>query len=253
MAKVKLYVATPQSSSSGAAKGTASNPYTEAEFESMLNNGTWPGGYVQNLGYVMKEVVVSSSYPDSGVVDSDDSWTWSNPWDSSSNPWDSSSSPWDGTPWDGTDASGNNGNNNNGGSQGGGNPYPQDLRTFSGVARLYKLIEGIGIRSSFTYQCNVKITGYNMSISVSVFKQSFNDRDFWAAALVRHNGGAEQKYMLSYNPHGYIYQEGLTVIGDVSFELPKTGKVTVDLCIGYNHQTDSGHTGDSETIHIYPY
>ena len=48
MAKVKLYVATPQSSSSGAAKGTASNPYTEAEFESMLNNGTWPGGYVQN-------------------------------------------------------------------------------------------------------------------------------------------------------------------------------------------------------------
>lgn len=50
-----------------------------------------------------------------------------------------------------------------------------------------------------------------------------------------------------------IYHEGLTVIGEVSFELPKTGKVTVDLCIGYNHQTDSGHTGDSETIHIYPY
>ena len=80
MEKIKLYIAKAQSNNSGAAKGTAENPYTEEEFETMLDNGTWPGGYVQNMGYVMKEVVVSSSYPDSGVVDSDDSWSWSDPW-----------------------------------------------------------------------------------------------------------------------------------------------------------------------------
>ncbi|KGI22888.1 hypothetical protein [Hoylesella timonensis] len=113
MEKIKLYIAKAQSNNSDAAKGTAENPYTEEEFETMLDNGTWPGGYVQNMGYVMKEVVVSSSYPDSGVVDSDDSWSWSDPWDSSSDPWDSSSEP-----WDGTNSSGNSGNNHNGGSQG---------------------------------------------------------------------------------------------------------------------------------------
>lgn len=75
MAKIKLYAAIPQGNDSGASKGSSSNPYTEAEYESMLNNGTWQGGYVQDLGYVMKEDVASSSYPDSGVVDSDDSWS----------------------------------------------------------------------------------------------------------------------------------------------------------------------------------
>lgn len=99
MAKIKLYIAKAQSNNSGAAKGTAENPYTEAEYEAMLDNGTWPGGYVQNLGYCMKEVVISSSYPDSGVIDSDDSLS-SDDFDS----WDFGSDPLDNS---GTGGSGN--------------------------------------------------------------------------------------------------------------------------------------------------
>ena len=45
MAKIKLYIAKAQNNNSGAAKGTGENPYTEAEYEEMLNNGTWSGGY----------------------------------------------------------------------------------------------------------------------------------------------------------------------------------------------------------------
>ena len=74
MTKIKLYVTKTQSDKSSTAKGTVDNPYTETEYESMLNNGTWQGGYVQNLGYCLKEVVVSSSYPDSWYIDSEDSW-----------------------------------------------------------------------------------------------------------------------------------------------------------------------------------
>ena len=37
MAKIKLYIAKAQSNNSGAAKGTAENPYTEAEYEEAKN------------------------------------------------------------------------------------------------------------------------------------------------------------------------------------------------------------------------
>lgn len=45
-----------------AAKGTIENPYSMSECESMLEAGTWPGGYVKddagNVSYVMKSVTV---------------------------------------------------------------------------------------------------------------------------------------------------------------------------------------------------
>lgn len=85
----------------------------------MLNNGTWPGGYVQNLGYCMKEVVISSSDSDSWPNDSDDSWP-SDDFDS----WDSSSEPWEDSGDDEStqpSGTGGSGSNNNGGNQGGSN------------------------------------------------------------------------------------------------------------------------------------
>lgn len=63
--------------------------HSEAGYEAMPNNGTWPGGYVQNLGYYMKEALISSSYPDSLSIDSNDSWfsDYFYSWDSGSEPW----------------------------------------------------------------------------------------------------------------------------------------------------------------------
>ena len=62
------------------AKGTMENPYSMSECDSMLDNGTWPGGYVKDdsgeVTYVMKSVTVwgysgSGSGSDWG---SDDDW-----------------------------------------------------------------------------------------------------------------------------------------------------------------------------------
>lgn len=66
MTEINVYGMNAQDGGS-APKGSASNPYTQSEYESMLEAGTWPGGYVEGLGYCMKEVVItgSDSEPDS--------------------------------------------------------------------------------------------------------------------------------------------------------------------------------------------
>lgn len=48
-------------------KGTAANPYSLAEMESSAS-GTWPGGYVEGVGYVTPASNGSSPYPDTGNV-----------------------------------------------------------------------------------------------------------------------------------------------------------------------------------------
>ena len=65
------YGVSPMSSSSGP-KGSSTNPYTQEEYEEMLDAGTWQGGYVEGQGYCMKQPVVTASYPDSGSSSSSD-------------------------------------------------------------------------------------------------------------------------------------------------------------------------------------
>lgn len=43
-------------------KGTVNNPYTVAEYETMLGEGTWAGGFVENLGFAEGENNDDSSY-----------------------------------------------------------------------------------------------------------------------------------------------------------------------------------------------
>ena len=105
------------------AKGTMENPYSMSECDSMLDNGTWPGGYVKDdsgeVTYVMKSVTVwgysgSGSGSDWG---SDDDWGSDNDDGSGSDDWSGSD---DGD--DGKGVTGNEGGNpggNPGGSPGG--------------------------------------------------------------------------------------------------------------------------------------
>ena len=67
------YGVSPMSSSSGP-KGSSANPYTQDEFDQMVEAGTWEGGYVEGMGYCMGQVTVTASYPDSSSSGSDDSW-----------------------------------------------------------------------------------------------------------------------------------------------------------------------------------
>ncbi len=89
MKKLKVYSVSTQSGNDTAAKGSASNPYTQKEYETMLDNDTWPGGYVKGLGYCLKGVTVTPSSSGSGSG----SWGSGSMFDS----WDSEGSSW---PWD---------------------------------------------------------------------------------------------------------------------------------------------------------
>ena len=61
-------------SSSSGPKGSSAKPYTQDEFDQMVEAGTWEGGYVEGMGYCMGQVTVTASYPDSSSSGSDDSW-----------------------------------------------------------------------------------------------------------------------------------------------------------------------------------
>lgn len=142
----------------------------------MLDAGTWNGGYVEGMGYVLPKVEVNAS-------SDSDSDSWSAPWGSTSDPWGDSE---EGSP---SQPSGSGGTGkNNGGSQGGGsynpinsgtnNPYPQTTKIISGTALLYQLVEGIGIQATFLYKCDISISGYTMSLGVNVQPGSFIGRNF---------------------------------------------------------------------------
>ena len=70
-----------QKSFVGGGSGSQSNPYTEAEYDSMLASGTWNGGFVENWGYVSSygDVVVTGSYnntSNNGNSGSNSTWGW---------------------------------------------------------------------------------------------------------------------------------------------------------------------------------
>lgn len=51
------------SSSSMSALGSAANPYTEKQFENLIDSGQWNGGYVDTFGsYVGKETIIKGDF-----------------------------------------------------------------------------------------------------------------------------------------------------------------------------------------------
>lgn len=77
MKTIRIYK--PQALSSSGSKGTANNPYTYEEFDRMVEAGTWNGGYVEGMGYVLPTVDVWASSDSFSDSDSDSD-SWSDPW-----------------------------------------------------------------------------------------------------------------------------------------------------------------------------
>ena len=103
MSTIKPYKAKSQNEDNPP-KGSINNPYSLDEFNSMCDNGTWNGGYVEGMGYCLPTIEVTTSMP--GSDSSDDS-----------DPWGSDTScPWSGTGHipnpGGSSENGQNGNNN---------------------------------------------------------------------------------------------------------------------------------------------
>lgn len=75
MTQINQYSTRSTNESSSSPKGSSDNPYTLEEFNA-FEEGTWPGGYVDTMGYVLPEVVIeggSGSEPDSSCSSEPDS------------------------------------------------------------------------------------------------------------------------------------------------------------------------------------
>lgn len=228
MGKIEKYSSAEQVS--GAPKGSTENPYTMEEYESLLDKGIWPGGYVEGLGYVIKEVVVKPSGHTSGesfwgsLYDSFSSWIGS--MFGSDETYDENMHP-------------NFDENNNGNGSSYGNPYPQGTKTFKDKAYCFSFGEGIGINGSFYYNCGVKINGYRMYVGASVQPINFVGREFSANVVVTADGH-EFTYPLSSYSGGYITSDCYTAIGSCDVELPKARSASIVLHIGYLYDTGIG-------------
>ena len=104
MDRIKNYARSSQSGSTSP-KGNVSNPYTQEEYDEIIESGSpWTGGYVEGKGYVAPDTYITGSY----------GWfSWDEFWSENSYPWSipdcsgSSSSSGGGS---------SNGSSNNGGS-----------------------------------------------------------------------------------------------------------------------------------------
>ena len=104
MDRIKNYARSSQSGSTSP-KGSVSNPYTQEEYDEIIESGSpWTGGYVEGKGYVAPDTYITGSY----------GWfSWDEFWSENSYPWSipdcsgSSSSSGGGS---------SNGSSNNGGS-----------------------------------------------------------------------------------------------------------------------------------------
>ena len=73
MSTIKPYKAKSQNEDNPP-KGSINNPYSLDEFNSMCDNGTWNGGYVEGMGYCLPTIEVTTSMPGSDSSDDSDPW-----------------------------------------------------------------------------------------------------------------------------------------------------------------------------------
>lgn len=238
MGKIEKYSSAEQVS--GAPKGSTENHYTMEEYESLLDKGIWPGGYVEGLGYVIKEVVVKPSGHTSGES------FWGSLYDSFSS-WIGSMFGSDET-YDENMHPNYDENTSNGSTYA--NPYPQGPKTYKERAYLHSLAEGIGINACFDYDCGVNISGYKMSASASVNPMNFRGRDFFACVKVIVNG-SEFVYPMSHNIGGSITQYGYTSLGFCDIELPKVRGARVILYIGFMYDSGIGWSSGKHEITVH--
>ena len=120
----KVTLNAPASTSTGVdpTKGTQENPYTKEEYEELCRLGLWTHGwFVEGIGIIYPDVVITSSYPYYPIEDEDDDW-----YDDGTNPHPNPSPDETGGnggnyPPDGGGGGGGNGTGGGNGNNGGGN------------------------------------------------------------------------------------------------------------------------------------
>lgn len=242
MANIRRYAASGTNNAS-AAKGTSENPYTESEFESMCDEGTWSGGYVEGMGYVATSVTIISSSHSSdsnnpsetsfGIFTIPDPFFPNSPLEPSNH---NCSYPI---------------NNESTHHHSSSFVYPQGVRNFHDTAFLYAVYENVGVQATFSFNYYVRISGYYMTIGVEVLPQNFEGKIYWAKICVNADGAHRLLPIL--RESAYLTTTGNQIIGNCTVDLPLSGNVSIELIIGFNFNSGAGNFSTSYTKKIYPF
>ena len=234
-------------------KGSADNPYTLEEFNALLDNDEWEGGYVVGFGYVAPVVDIHGSTVYGSDEYSDEFFSW--PWGSGSAlvwPSDLFGSNYE------EENNGGNGNNNNGGNNSGNNTgnssnsynsYPQGTKLFNNLAFDWEPFDGVGIRATFFYSGSMTIEGRLMTLYAEIVNPQ---PDFtYSGVLSLYINGKKFSSVTMSNPGTSYIQHGHVAIGKCSIELPKYGKVKAVLDVIIEMGNLAGHYFGSRSITIY--
>lgn len=171
-------------------KGTILNPYTEEEFNAMVDAGTWKGGYVQGLGYCMPELIVDGSYISSEISDSDISdsdFLWWSSFSDPSDPQDNENA--DENPQSGSGTSNNTSSGtatgNNGGSHTGTNTGGANNTSISVSGKIYGI-------SSYTLNILKNLPNYSGNIVITSVARTPKEQAAAMLANIKKTGIQEQ-------------------------------------------------------------
>lgn len=174
--------------------------FTNEEYEQMVEDGAWHGGYVNGI-YYMPVLNVYGSY--SG----------------GNNP-----------------GTGNTGGNNSGtgntGSSNNVNNYPSGVHSFNDHVTRVPPVEGVGINASYRYAGYYIIHNNNFHIHAEV-SFSYPTATYSAIAILYVNGIKSNEYQLSLLPNGYIVNADFPtkILGDADVPLPESGNVSIEFKI----------------------
>ncbi len=193
---------------------TSGRVYTVEEYHRMLEAGTWTGGMVEGLGYVMAEVVVYGSASGSDISDFEDSWE--DPLGSEDNPFDDDES----IDHD-NDENGNhsmqqetqgNGKSNNGENSGSGGPGMEHT-TITPLSRAKSLIDAFANYYDGSDACYSKIDKSTYAIILA--NQIKNPSIIKQGALGTCGAAIICRYLAEFMPDKYV---------EAAISLYKTGQ-----------------------------
>lgn len=173
----KVTLNAPASTSTGVdpTKGTQENPYTKEEYEELCRLGLWTHGwFVEGIGIIYPDVVITSSYPYYPIEDEDDDWNNDDDWyDDGTNPHPNPSPDETGGnggnyPPDGGGGGGGNGTGGGNGNNGGGNgPTEESDEEWDSHHHNFEILKGT--IDSYDMGLKVVITPNNLDYDVFIF------------------------------------------------------------------------------------
>lgn len=89
-----------------------------------------------------------------------------------------------------------------------------------------------------------------MKVSVEILPQIIPNRDYFALVNVVDGNNTTHEYRITRNGE-YITSPSNYVLGDCSFDLPKSGNVKIILVVGYIYDSGIGNSACNGSIELF--